>query len=192
VAVEVVGLQVQEHCDAGPELLDVLELEARELADDPLPAVDLAVEIAERAADVSRDGSAQHDSEELARRRLPVRAGDAEDRVVEQPRAQLDLAPDGNTTLSSGRDERRVGRYPWALDQDVHSLQQRVLVCPQPNFDAGRREPPHIHVLVLVDGEDALATPGKRQRCRLPRAREPEDERVHVWKRSGRKPRRYW
>ena len=35
VAVEVVGLEVEQHGDARPELVDVLELEARELADDP-------------------------------------------------------------------------------------------------------------------------------------------------------------
>ena len=35
VPVEVVGLEVEQHGDPRPKLLDVLELEARELADDP-------------------------------------------------------------------------------------------------------------------------------------------------------------
>jgi hypothetical protein len=53
VAVEVIGLQVEEDADARPKRLDVLELEARELADDPHVGGRHPVERGERTADVS-------------------------------------------------------------------------------------------------------------------------------------------
>ena len=99
VPVEMVGLEVEQHGDPRTELVDVLELEAGDLADDDLARLDPAVELRQRAADVAGDGRSEHDSEQLARRRLPVRPGHADDRVPEQPRAELDLAPDGNARV---------------------------------------------------------------------------------------------
>ena len=55
VAVEVVGLEVEQHGDARTERLDVLELERRELADDPGGRVAGADEADERSADVAGD-----------------------------------------------------------------------------------------------------------------------------------------
>ena len=63
VPVEMVRLEIEEHGDPRTELVDVLELEARDLADDDLARLDLAVEVAERAADVPRHWSAEHRSE---------------------------------------------------------------------------------------------------------------------------------
>ena len=51
VAVEVVRLEVQQHRHVAGELVHVLELERRELADDPVRGADRS----ERRADVSRD-----------------------------------------------------------------------------------------------------------------------------------------
>jgi hypothetical protein len=67
VPVEVVGLEVEQHGDLARELVDVLELEARELADDAGRRLDLAVEIGQRATDVAGDGHAEHRAEQLAR-----------------------------------------------------------------------------------------------------------------------------
>ena len=97
VAVDVVRLEVEQHGDARPQRLDVLELERRELAHDP------GVRRGTRRRATSADGrccrpprpgrpaASKIGAEQRRRRRLPVRAGDAEDRVGEQPRAELDL-----------------------------------------------------------------------------------------------------
>ena len=55
VTVEMVGRHVQQHAHARTQLVDVLELEARELADDPAPLGELADETRDRVADVARD-----------------------------------------------------------------------------------------------------------------------------------------
>ena len=48
------------------------------------------------ATSTGRPAGAEDRAEQLGRRRLAVRAGDAEDRVREEPRAELDLAPHGD------------------------------------------------------------------------------------------------
>ena len=54
VPVEVVGLEIEQHGDARPKFVDVLELEAGDLADDDLLGLHLPVEVGQRAADVAR------------------------------------------------------------------------------------------------------------------------------------------
>src|SRR5262249_58028833 len=80
VAVEVVGLEVEEHRDVTYERLDILELERRELANDPVHAADGG----ERRADVPGNGDVatrrpEDRAEQLGRPRLAVRAGNADD-----------------------------------------------------------------------------------------------------------------
>ena len=87
VAVKVVGLEVEEDGDVARELMDVLELEARELADDPGPGLDRGRDADERPADVACDldgatGGAEDRAEQLGRRRLAVGAGHAEERIA--------------------------------------------------------------------------------------------------------------
>ena len=99
------------------EDLHVVELEDADLADDPGVGLDAADERAERATDVSRDrnrasAGAQDLPEERRGGRLPVRSGDGEDRVRQEPRAELELVPDGNAARASARDQRRVARDP--------------------------------------------------------------------------------
>ena len=79
VPVEVVGLEVQQHRHLAGELVHVLELEARQLADDERPRLDLAVEVGQRAADVPRGRSVQDRAQQLGGRRLAVRAGHADE-----------------------------------------------------------------------------------------------------------------
>src|SRR2546423_636061 len=66
VAVEMVGLEVQQHGDLASQLVHVLELEAGKLADDPGARLDLAVELGQCAAHVSGDRRARHRAQELA------------------------------------------------------------------------------------------------------------------------------
>ena len=150
VPVEVIGLEVEQHRDIARELVHVLELEARELADDGRARLDLLGDVGERAADVAGDldaaaGRAQDRAEQLGRRRLPVRAGHADQRVaVQQPVAELDLAPDRDAARTRSRGERRLGRHPGALHDELDTLQQRLLLRSGTNFDAGLGEPARV------------------------------------------------
>src|SRR6185312_13063202 len=79
VPVEMVRLEVEQHCDLAGQLVHVLELKARQLADDERARLDLAVEVGQRAADVSRGRRLEDRAEQLRGRRLAVRAGDADE-----------------------------------------------------------------------------------------------------------------
>ena len=115
VPVEVVGLEVEEDGDVAGERVDVLELEARELADDPgVRRRDLRRR-RQRPADVAGDldgpaGGAEDRAEQLGRRRLAVRPRDADRarRRREQPVAELDLAPERDAARARAGDERRL------------------------------------------------------------------------------------
>ena len=161
VPVEMVRLQVEQYRDPGPEAVDVLELEARELADDPLVRGDVADELAERSADVPGGAGAEHRAEQLGRRRLAVRPGHADDRVREQSRRQLDLTPDGDPPLARRHDERRFARNAGALDQHLDAVEQgEILVVAE--------RPVRRHDLGTTRLERGLRGPA--------RARQPEDE----------------
>ena len=156
-----VRLEVQEDGDPRPKTVDVLELEARELADDPLVGCGLADELAQRRAHVAGGAGSEHRAEQLSRRRLPVRPGDAEDRIREQPRRQLDLAPDGDSARARGGHERRLAGDSWALDEHVDAVEQgEILVVAE--------RPVRRHDLGTTRLERGLRGPA--------RARQPENE----------------
>ena len=80
VTVEVVGLEVEQHRDVAGQLVHVLELERRQLADDPLHRL----ERRQRRADVARhrdvaSRGTEDRAEQLGRRGLAVRPGDADE-----------------------------------------------------------------------------------------------------------------
>ena len=102
-----VALEVQQHRDRRRERVDVLELEARDLADDRRTGLDLPDEPAQRPPDVARHRCGEDVPEQLARRRLPLRPGDGEERVVgQEPERELDLAPDGDAVRAGSLHER--------------------------------------------------------------------------------------
>ena len=112
VPIDVVRLEVRQHHDARPQRVDVLQLERRELADDPDAVVDRADEAAQRPPDVARHldgprGRLEDRAEERRRRRLPVRPRHPDDRVGEEPRAELDLRDHGHVARPGGLDGRR-------------------------------------------------------------------------------------
>ena len=115
VPVEVIGLEVQENRDPGPKGLDVLELEARQLADDALGLPHLAFELAQRPPDVSGRRRAEDRPQQLRGGRLPVRAGDADDRPLQVARGELDLAPHRDAALACLDDERVSPGTPGLL-----------------------------------------------------------------------------
>src|SRR3954468_16810980 len=162
--------------------MDVLELEARQLTHDPGVLVECAVEARQRTADVARDrdrpaGGTEDRAQQLARRRLAVRAGDADERVAEQAKAELDLAPDRDPTRPCSRRQRRFPGHARALDQQLDAVQQAFLLIPRVHFDAGFGKPAGLDVRRPVGGHRRHATPGQRERGRLAGASEPQHER---------------
>src|SRR5213596_928761 len=133
-----------------------------------------------RSADVAGDGSVEHRAEQLARRRLPVRPGHADDRAPEQPRPELDLAPDGNPACASSLNQRCLTRHPGALDQCLDAVEQTLLLGPEVNFDTGLGKPADVDVRRRIDSDHLLSASPKGEGRRLPRARQPEDEPAHL------------
>ena len=122
-----VGRQVQEHCDVWAQDGDILELEARQLADDQVVGAEPAIERAERAPDVAghRDRPSRgpdHRAHQLGRRRLAVRPGDADGRLAHQTGAELDLAPDRDPAGACGGDEGGLARYARGFHEELHSV----------------------------------------------------------------------
>ena len=161
VAVEVIGLEVEQHGDVARERLDVFELERRELADDPVRSADRR----KRRADVPGDRDVERRrpedrAEQLGRRRLAVRACDADElRVVrQQAPGHLDLGLDGD------RDERALTGHARALDEHVDPFEEveLELVAERP-----------------VDEDDVVAALVEAAGDRLAGTREPVDERLH-------------
>ena len=115
------------------------------------------------AADVAGDldgasGRAEDRAEQLGRRRLPVRAGDADQVRAggQQPIAELDLAPDGDAARAGAGDERRLGRYARALDHQFHPLEQRLLLSP--SFPSRSSTPRPSSLPTSTSGERSAAT----------------------------------
>ncbi len=162
--------------------LHVLELEARELADDRRTRLELAVECAERTAHVAADGCGpavrSHDrADQLGRRRLPVRARDAHVGLTDQAGSELDLAPHREAPMPRGGDEGGLARDPGAFHEELHVFQERaVVVRAQSNFDACAAKPSGVEARVSVDADDPHAAAGERERGRLPGARQAQDE----------------
>ena len=86
---------------------------------------------AERPPDVAGDrdrpaGGAEDRSEELARRRLAVRPGHPEHGLARQePRAELDLAPDGSPRARAASTRGASLGTPGALHDVVHAVEER-------------------------------------------------------------------
>ena len=181
VPVQVVGLEVEEYADPRVEGLDVLELERRQLADDPGVRGHGSHERRQRTADVASDldrppGGAKDRAEELARRRLAVGSGDAQDRVRQQSPAQLDLAPDGNLTPSSFLDQRCLTRDPRALHDEIDPLWQCLLLVSEMEFDTELPEPSGLDRVVPVEADDCRSYADEHLRGCLPGTGEADDE----------------
>ncbi len=163
VPIEMVGLEVEQHRDLARQVVDVLELERRELADNPLGRLDRR----QRPADVPSDrdvssGSAKHRPEQLDRRRLPVRARDTDEpRFGKELVAELDLAPDRDPTLTRSLHENVLARHARALDDELDAVEgRRVVVVSEP----------------AIGGRDRDGSSRERRRGSPARAREPENE----------------
>jgi hypothetical protein len=160
VAVEVVRLEVEQHGHLTRELVHVLELEARQLADDQRALLELSVQLGQRPADVAGDGRAGDCAQQLGGGRLPVRSGDAHEARPQQPVAELDLAPDRELAALGLSHQRRLARHARALHEQLDAVQQGELA---------------VVAELAVGAHDLHSAPLERGRGRLPRAREPEN-----------------
>src|SRR5439155_10423149 len=164
-------------------------LEARQLAHDPGAPLQSAVEARQGSTDVAGEGDrrasrAEHRAEQLARRRLPVRSRDPDERVSEQAKAELDPAPDWNPARTRSRCQRRFPGHARALDEQLDVVQQSFLLSPQVDFDARCGKPPGVQVVGPIGTDRGYAAPRERQGSRLTGAGKPEDERP-AWKPHG-------
>ncbi len=128
VPVEMVGLEVQQQRDVGRERHRVLELEGAGLADHGRVAVapTVAGERADGEPDVAGDVDrpprrAPDRAEQLGRRRLAVRAGHRDERALDEPPAELELAVDRHAAPARLGDHRRLARHARALDDGARA-----------------------------------------------------------------------
>ena len=153
------GVRLRSTATRHVERVDVLELEARELADDRLVRSSAPSSAAERAADVPghRDrpaGRTEDGTEELGRRRLPVRARSPRPSgCADEPRAELDLAPDGDAALprAATTSGASLGTPGLFTRSSTPSTSARSCVRAEPHFDTGRAKPPGVERGRAVD-----------------------------------------
>ena len=175
VAVEVVGCEVEQHGGVRRELERVLELERRGLEHDHGRVVERAGQRRQRRADVPRHGDgharlAVDLADQLRRRRLPVRTGDRDHRVRQQPPPELELAEHDHPALARGADDRGLLRHAGALDERLDAREQVDPVGLGVDADAGALELPGRARVdrAAVGPGDLLAAGLQRERGRPP------------------------
>ncbi len=161
--------QVQQHCHLRTKTLDVLELEARQLADHPCVRRHDAVECGQGTSDIPGHGNglagrAENRAEKLACGRLPVRAGDAEDGVRDESRPELDLTPDGRVTAPRSHHERSIAGHSRAFHHQVHAVEERGIFRTHDDFYAGLAKPPQSAGFGAIDGDNIHTVPCKGKR----------------------------
>ena len=168
------GVRLSSTATLRSKALDVLELEAGQLAHDPFVCRDDSVERGQWTADIPGDGNrlagcAEDRAEELARGRLAVRAGDAEDGVLKQPRTELDLTPDGRAVAPCSRHERRIARALRGFSPSG-PCRRGARGRPRPDdFYAGLAKPPR-----CIRFTRSTATTTTPRRARASEAASPE------------------
>ncbi len=200
VPVEVVLRQVEEHAHARTEALDVLELEARELGDDDRLGVHHARHRRQGVPDVAAHGHreagvAEDGAGELGGRRLAVGAGDADERVAEEPAGQLDLAPQRHAAMQRLLHDRALVGDPGTLDEKAGVVRKRGR-RPREDLDAGRAQ--HVQRVVvrrraLVEGDDPRRrqlTTGEQRRGPAAAAQAEHGEAAYVGEVHGHSLRR--
>jgi hypothetical protein len=111
------------------EGIDVLQLEARHLKDQDIGLLDACYVVAQRSAEVSAGEGplarvVQDVRYERCRRALAVGSGNGDDRLADEPGAQLDLRDHLDTSARQERFDRPAG-HSRAQDDQVGSLEIR-------------------------------------------------------------------
>jgi hypothetical protein len=164
-SIEVVRLEVQQHRDLAGELVHVLQLERRQLTDDPLRRLHRR----QRTADIAGDDdgsprSAENRAQQLHGRRLAVRSRDSDEAAAGlEAVAELDLAPHRDLPCAGLRHERVLAGHARALHEEADAAEQgRVVIVSE-----------------LGVGDDDVDAPiGERRRRGPAGPREADDERA--------------
>ena len=128
VAVEVVGLEVEQDGDRGRSVSTSSSWNDESSQTIQASGGDLADERRQRAADVAGDldrpsGRAEHRAEQLARRRLAVRARSRRGSGSARSRAPSSISlQTGMPRVARARDERRLARDARALHDELDPL----------------------------------------------------------------------
>ena len=146
--VEMVLGDVEQDGDGRREALDVFELEARDLGDIDVVVAAPVDERDERRADVAgqmgpEPGLLEDPVDQGRRRRLAVRAGDADDPSPEEEIGQLDLGEDRDAPVAGGQDLGE-GRHAGARDDEVGLEEGLEPVAARLEDDAALGERPDL------------------------------------------------
>ena len=138
-----------------------------------LPTSDVSGRPMLPATSTGRPGRAEDRAEELRGRRLAVRARHAEDRVRQEPRAELDLAPHGIARDRAPATSERLARDARALhDADRSPVSNVSSSRPRWTSTPSSRSLPASMRLVAVVPDDLRALPRRApQRPPVPSAR---------------------
>ena len=134
VAVLMIGGQVQEGGDPGPEGVDPLELERRQLDDIVVVGRVARDQIGQRQPDVAAGDRLQtrvrqEVGGQRGRRALAVRPGDADQDALQEPRRQFDLTHHAHAAATRLRDRRDGERHAGA-HRDQVGLDERARHVP--------------------------------------------------------------
>ena len=176
VAVEVVGLEVQQDRRLGRERQRVLELEGGRLADDGRAVQVLAGQRRVGGPDVADDpdrlpGRPVDRAEQLDGRRLAVRARHRDRLGVDEPPRELELAHDRDAPPPRLGDHRRLRGDAGGLHDRGDPVELRQAVRADHRRDALG----HLR-RAGVDDEHLLPPRQQRSRGRHARARKPDHE----------------
>ena len=178
---EVIGREVQDQADLGREGDSVVQLVAARLADDRRVAREAVDERRDGRADVPRERDlaarrAPDLAEQLDDRRLPVRPGDRDERAVEQPPAQFELAADRDARRDRARHDRRRRRHPGALHDRARTLKLGDAGHAGPHLHPRLAQRRRLGRLAGVHTDHRLAARPQQPRRRSSRPREAHHE----------------
>ena len=144
VQVILAGERHDRHLRAAPERL---ELERGELEHNQIVRAEPVHLVEDGVADVAAEqdvtaGRLEHRCDERGGRRLPLRAGDPDDRRGAEPEEELHLAPHRHAALGGTAERRRVGTHAGDPEDEVGLFDRRGLrALAERERDVETREP---------------------------------------------------
>ena len=180
-----VGGHVKHHGYPRPRPLDGLQLEARQLQNDPVPGRDLIQPVQHRIADVAAHkdrtlAGLQDAANQRGGRGLPVGAGDADDRRRAKPEEEIHLAGDWDVPLASQLEQLGIPGHARAGVYRSAAIEHSARVAAQLQVDADRKR---LDVLLQFGPRTQVADAGddsagrKISRHSHAAATEPDDQR---------------
>ena len=174
------GSRFRSTAIAAVKRVDVLELERRELADDPRVGRAAPTRLVSGrpmlpATSAGTPAAVEHRAEQRRRRRLAVRPGDPDIGFGEQPRSELDLRDDRDAASRAARTGGASAGTPGLLTTSVDAVEQRVAPTRRARISPSIPSTSRSSLGVVADDvgcHRALSAP----RPRAAGARQPDDE----------------